>query len=84
MKGSTMKKKHAKKIHNLNKLLIQMMGVVKHKNPATVCSVCCAVVMIMYRRMDDEGREIMAPAIIECLSVITADQKKMQADERVH
>ena len=84
MKGYTVKKKHRRSIHRMNKLLIRIMGVVKHKSPVTVCSVCCAVIAIMYRRMDDEAREAISPVLAECFKMVTEDQEKMQAGERVH
>ena len=86
MKGylPTMKKKRRKVIHRMNKLLILVMGMLKDEDPVTVCSVCCAVVMIIYKRMDDEGREAISPVILECFTVIAEDQKKMQVGEQVH
>jgi hypothetical protein len=76
------KAKHRKSIHRMNKLLLQMMDMTKNKHPTTTCAVCCAVLAITYKRMDEDSRTAMAPVISECFALITEDQ--MQTDEQVH
>ena len=79
-----MSKKHQKSIKRMTRLLDRIMKVTHDKHPITVCAVCCAVIAIMHRRMDEEDREASRPLINRCLSDLDLIEDQAQAGKRVH
>ena len=79
-----MSKKHQKTIKRMTSLLRRIMEVTDDKHPITVCAVCCAVIAIMHRRMDEEDREASRPLINRCLSDLDLIEDQVRASKRVH
>ena len=82
MIGYGMRKKTKKYMKRMNKLLLRVMRLTERENPVDVCAVCCAVIAITYKHMDDDDRERILPTITACLTGLTGDQK--QTSERIH
>ena len=79
-----MSKKHQKTIKRMTSLLRRIMEATDDKHPITVCAVCCAVIAIMHRRMDEEDREASRPLINRCLSDLDLIEDHAQVGKRVH
>jgi hypothetical protein len=76
------RKKHRKSIRRMTRLLERILKVTQDKHPITICAVCCAVIAIMHKRMDEDDREYSRGLIVSCLSQVTEDPA--QAVKRVH
>ena len=77
-----MKKRRRKVFRRMDKMLFLMMKAARKDNPVNACAACCATLSILYKTLDEEGRETLAPIITRCLAMITEDGK--QAGKRVH
>jgi len=77
-----MSRKHQKTIKRMTSLLRRIMEVTDDKHPITVCAVCCAVIAIMHRRMNEEDCEVTRPLVEQCLRSLMEDPA--QTDKRVH
>jgi hypothetical protein len=77
-----MSKKHQKTIKRMTSLLRRIMEVTHDKHPITVCAVCCAVIAIMHRRMNDDDAEAVRPLVEQCLRSLAEDPA--QTGKRVH
>ena len=77
-----MSKKHQKSIKRMTRLLDRIMKVTHDKHPITICAVCCAVIAIMHRRMNEEECEVTRPLVEQCLRSLMEDPA--QTDKRVH
>ena len=58
----------------MTSLLHRIMEVTGDNHPITVCAVCCAVITIMHRRMNEDNREAARPLISRCLSEVVHGQ----------
>ena len=73
-----MKKRKLKYFRRMDKLLFQMMKVVRQKDPADACAACCATLAIVYKSMDADQRETVSPIIAQCIDLVTKDQPSEQ------
>ena len=77
-----MSRKHQKTIKRMTKLLRRIMTVTQDKHPITVCAVCCAVIAIMHKRMDEDDRKYTRGLFAQCLDSL--NEGATQAEKRVH
>jgi hypothetical protein len=68
----------------MNKLLLKTMRLMSRKSPVDVCAVCCAVLAITYKHMDDDDRDAIAQTIVECLTKIIGTRELDPDGKRVH